>query len=219
MSDREQFQLLFPEENFDKMHNYIESFHKMITFYKCAMMQIETKLKILNEEFSHEIDRNPINNIKCRLKSFPSIRAKAERNGCPMTPDSIEENLNDIAGVRVICSFKDDVYNIANALTRQNDITLVSKKDYIENPKPNGYRSLHMIVMLPVFFANEKQYVKVEVQLRTIAMDFWASLEHQLKYKKNACFTDEMSDELYKCAQISYSLDEKMNRLKNAVFE
>lgn len=219
MNGQEQMQLLFPEENLDVMQDYMEQFRKMITFYKCAMMEIETKLQILNEEFSLEMDRNPINHIRCRLKSFLSIRQKAEKIGCPMTPDAIEKNMNDIAGIRVICSFQDDVYSIADALLRQNDITLISKKDYIESPKPNGYRSLHLIILLPVFFASEKQYVKVEIQLRTIAMDFWASLEHQLKYKKSFAFTEEMSDELFQCAQISRTLDEKMNRLKNDVLE
>jgi putative GTP pyrophosphokinase len=178
------------------------------------MMEIETKLNVLDVEFSLQHDRNPINDIKSRLKSFQSIKEKLERQNLPFSISSIEDNLNDIAGVRVVCSFPDDVYMLAEALLKQDDISLVSKKDYIKNPKPNGYRSLHLIVTVPIFLAHEKKHMKVEIQLRTIAMDVWASLEHQLRYKKNTEYTQEMADELLYCANLSAELDERMDKLR-----
>lgn len=195
----------------------IENFNKLMSYYKCAMMEVETKLNVLNEEFSLQYDRNPINGIQSRLKKLDSIVDKLERNDLPLTMESIEDNLNDIAGVRVICSFLEDVYTIADALLKQDDITLIRKKDYIANPKPNGYRSLHLIVTVPIFLANEKRIMKVEIQLRTIAMDSWAALEHQIRYKKDGDFTEAIGDELYHCAKISAELDSRMNSLRNAV--
>jgi len=192
---------------------------KMMVYYKCAMMEIETKFNVLNEEYSLEHDRNPINSIKTRLKRPQSIREKLDRQKIPYTMDSIVENLNDIAGVRVICSFPEDVYALAEALLKQDDVRLIKKKDYIQNPKPNGYRSLHLIVEIPIFLANEKKMVRVEIQLRTIAMDFWASLEHQLRYKKEAEFTEEMAQELYECASESAALDLRMDFLRQKVFQ
>lgn len=195
---------------------WIEEMKKMralMVYYSCAIMEIETKLKVLNEEFSLKHDRNPINSIKTRLKSYPSIKEKLEREGIAATPEQIEKNLNDIAGVRVICSFLDDVYDIADALLKQDDIKLIRKKDYIKNPKPNGYRSLHLIIEVPIFLQHEKHMVKVEIQLRTIAQDFWASLEHQMQYKKNFRFTEEMANELLECATMSAILDERMEKL------
>ncbi len=207
----------FEEEDFDRAKQMFEQLRQLMIYYNCAMMEIETKFKVLNEAFSPQLVRNPISNIKCRLKSVESIKEKLERYGHPFTLDSIEEHLNDIAGVRVTCPFIEDVYMLADALLRQDDITLISKKDYIENPKPNGYRSLHLIVIVPIFLAEEKQYVKVEIQLRTIAMDFWASLEHQLKYKKNFEYTDEMAQELFECADISSQLDKRIDKLRKSV--
>ena len=189
----------------------------LMTHYKCAMMEIETRFNLLNEEYTLEYGRSPINSIKTRLKTLPSIREKIERRGFSMVPDSIQENLNDIAGVRVICAFPEDVYTLADALLRQDDITLIQKKDYIANPKANGYRSLHMIVTVPIYLAHEKRQMKVEIQLRTIAMDFWASLEHQLRYKNDAEFTDAMAEELFQCAQLSAELDNRMDRLRKSV--
>jgi len=187
---------------------------KLMAYYKCAMMEIETKFKVLNEEYSLQFDRNPISSIKCRIKKVPSILEKLERKGLPITVESIEENLNDVAGVRVICSFPEDVYTLANALLKQDDITLLERKDYIEAPKKNGYRSLHLIVSVPIFLHNEKKLMKVEIQLRTIAMDCWASLEHQLYYKKDIEFTSEMELELIECARLSMELDNKMDALR-----
>ena len=192
----------------------MENFQKLMAYYRCAIMEMETKLNVLNEEYSLQYDRNPINGIQTRLKRIESIIEKLERDDLPLTLESLEENLNDVAGVRVICAFVEDVYMVAETLLRQDDIHLIKKKDYIANPKPNGYRSLHLIVTVPIFLANEKRHMKVEIQLRTIAMDSWAALEHQLRYKKDREFTDEMADELYRCAQISAELDESMNNLR-----
>lgn len=202
---------------FEQLHDAAIPFMKLMSYYKCAMMEIETKLRVLDEEYSLEFDRNPINSIKTRLKSLPSIKGKLERRNLPYTLESIEENLNDIAGIRVICSFPEDVYALANSLLKQDDITLIEKKDYIKNPKPNGYRSLHIIVAIPIFLAHEKRIMRAEIQLRTIAMDFWATLEHQLRYKKDVVFTEEMAEELYKCAEMSAELDLKMENLRKTV--
>lgn len=188
--------------------------NQLMAYYRCAIMEVETKFNVLNEEYSLQYDRNPINSIKSRLKSPESIQAKLEKNNLSFSPESIEENLTDIAGIRVICSFPEDVYTLANALLRQDDIRLIKKKDYIKNPKPNGYRSLHLIVEIPIFLSNEKKIMKVEIQLRTIAMDFWASLEHQLRYKKDTEFTEEMMKELYECANASALLDMRMDELR-----
>ena len=203
---------------FDKKEDYSNenalTFNKLMAYYRCALMEIETKFNVLNEEYSLEFDRNPISSIKTRLKSPISIKEKLERNDFPVTTESIEQNLNDVAGIRVICSFPEDVYALANALLRQDDIVLVKKKDYIKNPKDNGYRSLHLIVAVPIFLSCEKRIMKVEIQLRTIAMDFWASLEHQLRYKKDTEFTEDMMKELYECAKISANLDMRMDELR-----
>ena len=191
----------------------------LMAYYKCAIMEVETKLNVLNEEFSLQHDRNPINTIKTRLKSMMSITEKLDRIQLPLTVDNIEEHLHDVAGIRVICSFTDDVYIIANALLSQDDITLIRKKDYIAHPKANGYRSLHLLINVPIFLANEKKIMKVEVQLRTIAMDVWASLEHQLRYKKDVSFSDDMAAELKKCADLSAELDYRMERLRRQVID
>lgn len=208
---------LFREADCEKAKSNMEKFRKLMAYYRCAMMEIETKLNVLNEEFSLQYDRNPINGMKSRLKDIMSIKEKLERKGFPLNIASIEENLNDVAGVRVICSFPEDVYTLCNALLKQDDITLIEKKDYIVHPKPNGYRSLHLIVSVPIFLAHEKRIMKVEIQLRTIAMDFWASLEHQLRYKKDADFTEGMAAELEYCAELSAELDLRMDRLRNAL--
>ena len=194
-----------------------KAFLRLMTQYKCAMMEIETRINLLNEEHILEFGRASVSSVKTRLKTPQSIKEKIMRKGFALTMDSIRENLNDIAGVRVICAFPEDVNTIAKALLRQDDITLLQKKDYIECPKENGYRSLHMIVNIPVYLANENKRIKVEIQIRTIAMDFWASLEHQLRYKSNVEFTPEMATELYQCAQLSAELDNRMDRLRKSV--
>ena len=185
--------------------------------YTCAIKEVETKLEILSTEFKLKNKRNPISAIHSRLKSTESITEKLMRNNHPFSIASIEKNVRDVAGIRVICSYIDDVYSIADALLRQDDVRLIERKDYIENPKPNGYRSLHLIIAVPVFLADSKKEVMVEVQIRTIAMDFWASLEHQMKYKKDI---DEMSDisrELKECADVIASTDERMLKARKRI--
>ena len=196
-----------------------EDFTKLMAYYRCAMMEIETKLNVLNQEFSLRLDRNPISSIKSRLKSPASIREKLTRRGIDVTVENIEACLNDVAGVRVICSFPEDVRTIAKSLLKQDDVELIEKKDYILNPKQNGYRSLHLIVTVPIYLAHEKRKMRVELQLRTMAMDFWASLEHQLRYKKNVTFTEEMAKELKFCADLSAELDRRMDHLRESVQE
>ncbi|MBQ8338456.1 MAG: GTP pyrophosphokinase family protein, partial [Oscillospiraceae bacterium] len=175
------------------------------------------KLNVLNEEYSLAHDRNPISAIKTRLKKPKSIKEKLERKGLDVSIENMEENLTDIAGIRVICSFPEDVYTLAGALLQQDDVRLITMKDYIAKPKENGYRSLHMIVEIPIYLAQQKRMMKVEIQLRTIAMDFWASLEHQLCYKKDNEFTKQMADELFECARISAELDLRMDELRKSV--
>lgn len=214
---KEQLNSIFSEEVIEWSKPIMQNFQKLMAYYRCAIMEIETKFNVLNEEFSLRYDRNPISGIKSRLKSLPSMRDKLERKKVPLSVGAIEENLNDVAGVRVICSFPDDVYLLAEALLKQDDITLVEAKDYIKNPKPNGYRSLHLIVTVPIFLAHEKRLMKVEIQLRTIAMDSWASLEHQLRYKKDYAFDDKMAHELLRCAELSAELDARMDALREIV--
>ena len=187
--------------------------------YHCAIMEIETKFNVLNKQFSLQYDRNPIESIKVRVKSMESILKKVRRKNIPLTLESIEQNIRDIAGVRVVCSFQDDIYLLADCLLNQDDITLIEIKDYIKNPKPGGYRSLHLIVEVPIFLQSEKKQMKVEVQLRTIAMDFWASLEHKLRYKKNIPPEEAslLAKELIECAEISSSLDMRMEKIRNRI--
>lgn len=194
-------------------------FKRLLSYYRCAMMEIETKFRVLNEEFSLKYDRNPISSIKTRIKSVPSIIEKLERRDLPFDVDSIENYINDIAGIRVTCPFPEDVYLLADSLLKQDDIMLIKKKDYIEHPKENGYRSLHLIIAVPIYLAHEKRLMKVEIQLRTLAMDFWASLEHQLRYKKNHKSNEEIEEELLECAQLSFELDERMDKLRESIID
>ena len=204
-------------ETIEWIQNKMTDFDLLMAYYRCAMMEIETKFKVLNEEFSLEHDRTPISSIKTRIKSFESITEKVERKGLPFEVDSVEKYINDVAGIRVICTFPEDVYLLADALLKQDDIMLIRRKDYIAEPKENGYRSLHLIVAVPIYLAHEKRLMKVEIQLRTLAMDFWASLEHQLRYKKDFEFTKEMADELKLCAEQSAALDLRMEALRKQV--
>lgn len=201
------------------IHEKMKDFDLLMAYYRCALMEIETKFKVLNEEFSLEHDRNPISSIKTRIKTFESITEKVERKNLPFDVDSVEKYVNDVAGIRVICTFPEDVYLLADALLKQDDIMLIRRKDYIAEPKENGYRSLHLIVAVPIYLAHEKRLMKVEIQLRTLAMDFWASLEHQLRYKKDFDFTREMAAELKLCADQSAALDKRMEALRKKVSE
>ena len=212
----------FNEEMFlDIIQESIAPAEEFFAEYACAIMEVETKFKVLNEMFSLKYDGNPIENITSRVKDYDSIIRKVIKKNIPRNLESIEENIHDIAGVRVICSFVDDIYRLANCLLQQDDVTLISKKDYIKNPKPSGYRSLHLIISVPIYLENERKDVKVEVQLRTIAMDFWASLEHKLKYKKNLPEEkkDMLSRELIDCANASAELDRRMQNVRNIILK
>ena len=188
-----------------------------MAYYRCAMMEVETKFRVLSEELSLEYDRNPIETIKTRLKSVESIGDKLSGMNKPITVESIEQNLRDVAGVRVICGLPSDIYNLADAFLNQDDITLIEKRDYIENPKPNGYRSLHLIVEIPIFLHDEKKMMKVEVQLRTISMDWWASLDHKIRYKKDVDVPEDLHLELKECAEAAAILDRRMESIQKRI--
>lgn len=196
---------------------YSAPYKELMAYYRCAMMEVETKFKVLNEELSLEYDRNPIETVKTRLKSPDSIGEKLADMNKPITVESIEHNLKDVAGVRVICGFPSDIYTLADAFLRQDDITLIERKDYIANPKPNGYRSLHLIVEIPIFLHDEKKMMKVEVQLRTISMDWWASLEHKIRYKKDVEVPHDIDNELKACAEEAASLDRRMELIQDKI--
>ena len=188
----------------------------MFTYYECAIMQVETKFNVLNQEFSLSKEYSPIETIKSRLKTIQSLIEKVNRYNCPLSIKDIEDRIEDIAGVRVICGFPEDIYTVADCILQQDDVTLIDCKDYIKKPKPNGYRSLHLIVSVPIFLEHEKRDMKVEVQLRTIAMDFWASLEHKLKYKKELPeeINDRLVAELLECATLGADLDMRMQNIR-----
>lgn len=197
----------------DSIRAFTTRYKELMAYYRCAMMEVETKFRVLSENLSLEDDRNPIEAIKTRMKSPESISNKLQRRNLPLTLESIEENLNDVAGVRVICGFPGDIYRLADAFLRQDDVTLIERKDYIDNPKRNGYRSLHLIVSVPIYLHDEKRHMRVEVQFRTIAMDWWASLEHQIRYKKEVAVTQENAKELRDCAEQAALLDYRMEQL------
>ena len=183
-----------------------EKLQQVLMMYSCAIREVKTKLEVLNDELSIKNQRNPIEFITSRVKKPMSIVQKLRRKGFDISLQSVMENLNDVAGIRIICSFVDDIYAVAEMLTKQDDVTLIEVKDYIKNPKPNGYRSLHLIVEIPVFFSDSKTFLRVEVQIRTIAMDFWASLEHDLKYKKEIPDVEIIQEQLKECADTSQIL-------------
>lgn len=190
--------------------------------YRCAIREVSTKLEVLDDEFSVKYKRNPISSIKSRIKTPLSIYNKLQRLGYEFTEQNIREQLNDVAGIRVICSFVDDIYAVARLLADQDDITIIRIKDYIQNPKPNGYRSYHMIIEIPVFFAEGKTPIRAEIQIRTIGMDFWASLEHQLRYKKDLGSNEQyelITQKLTECARTITATDNQMQDIKNLIGE
>lgn len=201
------------EEIFEKISNLRE----LLLTYNSAIREVTTKLEILNDELSVRNRRNPIQFIKSRVKTPMSIVDKLQKLEKEISVESVMTSLNDVAGIRVIASFVDDVYEIADMLTKQDDVFLIEAKDYIKNPKPNGYRSYHLIVEVPVFFSDKKQFVRVEIQIRTVAMDFWASLEHQLKYKENIKNSEEIEAELRQCAETIANTDMKMMSIRNKI--
>lgn len=208
-----------PEETVERFRKTFLQSKQLMTYYSCALLEVETKFRVLNQQFSLEQEHNPIETIKTRLKSMESIMDKLYRKKLPFEVSTVEACLTDVAGIRVICPFLEDIYRLADCLLQQDDVKLIRMKDYIREPKDNGYRSLHLIVEIPIFLQNEKKQMKVEVQLRTIAMDFWASLEHRLSYKKDldAELSSMLAAELKDCAEASASLDKRMEAVKNTI--
>ena len=205
----------------DALISQAREFQQAMMMYTCAIREVKTKLEVLNDELSIKNQRNPIEMIKSRVKKPISIVEKLQRRNLPVTLESMMNNLDDVAGIRVICSFVDDIYSVANMLVSQDDITVIAIKDYIKNPKPNGYRSYHLIIEIPVFFSEEKKNLRVEVQIRTIAMDFWASLEHDIRYKADrsrlpAGINEEMLACAGKIAEIDRQMQDMYQRIKAA---
>ena len=194
------------EQVLDQLYQFVELEH----LYESAIREVKTKLEILDSEFKTKYDYNPIHHIEDRLKSPQSMLEKLQRKGLPFNCDAARSTLNDIAGVRVICNYIEDIYTVADLLTMQDDVRLIKKKDYIESPKPNGYRSLHLVIETPVYLSDRKELVNVEVQIRTIAMDFWASLEHELKYTTDTEVSADLAQQLKTCAETIAATDKQM---------
>lgn len=202
----------------DDLVTHILEYNELMNRYQAAIREVTTKLEILKSDFTFRYHRKTIESIQSRLKKPASIVQKMRRKGVEVSLDNIRKTLYDIAGIRVICPFLDDIYLVANALAQQDDITVVAIKDFIQNPKPNGYRSYHMIVDVPVFFADTKEALRVEVQLRTVAMDFWASLEHEIKYKKDLPDSEQIAEELRECADVIAQTDQRMLQIRNHIY-
>ena len=185
--------------------------------YHCAILEMRTKLEVLSKDLAVRYRRNPIEFIESRLKKPSSIARKLRRNGAEITVENMIEQVSDIAGIRVLCAYIDDIYEIARMLARQQDVKIINVKDYIKNPKDNGYRSYHMIVEIPVYFSDQVRPVRCEIQIRTIAMDFWATLDHDMQYKKEVRDAEEIMRELRECADIIHNTDEKMMRLRERI--
>lgn len=201
----------------ERLISEARQFQKAMMMYTCAIREVKTKLEVLNDDLSVRNSRNPIELIKSRVKKPMSIVEKLQRKGLEVSLENMINCLDDVAGIRVICSFVDDIYAVADMLVRQDDIRVIAVKDYIKNPKPNGYRSYHMIIEIPVFFSDSKRPMRVEVQIRTIAMDFWASLDHQLKYKKDLGESGEIEQDLRQCADIISQTDNKMLEIRQRI--
>ncbi|WP_338787375.1 GTP pyrophosphokinase family protein [Metabacillus sp. FJAT-53654] len=191
----------------------LEEWRNFLLIYKFALDEINTKLKILNEEFKFVHQHNPIEHIKSRIKDPASIKRKLQRKGLALTKEKAVKHIHDLAGVRIICAFVSDIYKIYDMISGQDDITILKVKDYLKEPKPNGYKSLHLLVEIPVFLSNRTEQLKVEIQIRTIAMDFWASLEHKIYYKYDKSVPVHVKDELKEAAEMDQYLDHKMKRI------
>ena len=194
-----------------------KKFVEMQQLYNAAIKEIYTKLEILNEEFQVKYDYNPIHHIETRLKSAKSILGKLEKKNLPLSFESIKENILDIAGIRVICNYIDDIYKIEDFLARQDDVKIIRVRDYIKDPKENGYRSLHIILQIPIYLYDRTELMPVEIQIRTIAMDFWASLEHHMKYKSQNDVPLYLKDRLTNCSEVITKLDEEMQLIHKEV--
>lgn len=195
----------------------VDNWKEVILIYNSALKQISTKLEILNDEFQHVHRYNPIEHIKSRIKTSESIVKKLKKNGYESTIENMVKYVNDIAGIRVICSFTSDIYEIADMISNQSDIKIISVKDYIVSPKASGYKSYHMLVTVPVYLSDRIVDTKVEIQIRTVAMDFWASLEHKIHYKFEGNAPDHIKDELIECAKMVANLDARMLSLNEEV--
>lgn len=204
-------------QNAIKRYEDVDSWKTIIFLYTSALKEVETKLEILNDEFRHVHKYNPIEHIKTRIKTPESIVKKLKRNGYEASIENMVKYINDIAGVRLICSFTSDIYRLAEMIGNQSDLKVLTIKDYIKNPKESGYKSYHMLVSVPVFLSDSVVDTKVEIQIRTIAMDFWASLEHKLKYKKHVDNTDEIVGQLRACADSIELLDYQMQEIRNKI--
>lgn len=215
------FNELISGENSEEFIESAQPFRELMMQYQCALLEVKTKFEVLDTELSLDSEKNPIESISCRIKEPMSIVEKLKRKGLEVSLENIEKNLHDVAGLRVICSFTKDIYRLAEKIRLQDDIRILNTKDYIQNPKPNGYRSLHLILEIPVFFSNEKKWMQVEVQFRTIAMDFWASIEHKIRYKKkfDAHTAAQLSEELRHCAEGIHDLDLRMQSINERIEE
>lgn len=218
-SELEPVKQMFPENTQQQIMEQMFRFIELEHLYESAIREVKTKLEILDSEFRTKFSYNPIHHIEDRLKSPQSIMEKLRRKGVPFNVDAARTNLNDIAGVRVICNYIEDIYTVADLLTAQDDVKLVSRKDYIKDPKPNGYRSLHLVIETPVYLSDKKEQVHVEVQIRTIAMDFWASLEHELKYKTDTEVSADLAVQLKECAETIAATDVKMQQIYKTLKE
>ena len=208
------------EKGKNAQEKFAETFMEFVRLghlYESAIEVVKTYLNILDSEFNIKFQRNPIHNIDSRLKSAESIINKLRKKGLDVSPDTARKNLLDIAGIRVTCCYISDIYVLAEMLSRRDDFIVIKQKDYIKNPKPSGYRSYHLIINVPVHLASKKVYAPVEIQIRTIAMDFWASLEHQLKYKPSAMITPEISEELKECAERIAETDMQMQKIYSQI--
>lgn len=203
--------------NNSRYNDGVDSWETMMLLYNSALKEVGTKLEILNDEFQHIHQYNPIEHIKSRIKSPESIVKKLKKRGLDSTIENMMEFVNDVAGIRVICSFTSDIYHIAEMLRNQNDIKVISVKDYIVSPKESGYKSFHMIVSIPIYLSDSVVDTKVEIQIRTVAMDFWASLEHKMNYKLEQNAPEKIRQELYECAQMVSLLDDKMLSLNEEI--
>lgn len=217
LTDEKSVKILLSKEK-QAMGTMID-YRDLMMAYTCAMKEVLTKFDVLSTEFKVRYQRNPISSMSSRLKKTASIAEKLAKREIAFTVENIEKTLHDVAGVRVICAYIDDIYMIADAFLGQDDVTLIEKKDYISSPKENGYRSLHLIVSIPVFFAKQKRDMQVEVQIRTMAMDFWASLEHQLRYKNDLSCCDDLAFQLQNCAEVISRTDEQMLWIRRRIEE
>ena len=203
----------------DSEHVFAEEgvYQSVMMRYHCAILEMRTKLEVLSRDMSVRYRRNPIEFIESRLKKPSSIARKLEKMGYEVTVQNMTEHLSDIAGIRVLCAYIDDIYEIARMLAHQKDVEIITVKDYIKHPKDNGYRSYHMIVEIPVYFSDAVRPVRCEIQIRTIAMDFWATLDHDMQYKKQVEDAEQIMQELKDCADIIHQTDEKMMRLRERI--